>query len=121
MLFTFVSLGRFLEHMAKGKTSNALSQLMSLQATNATLVKKLDDGTTETETIAIELVQRGDLILVRPVEKRFVATNNVSVPTHTLQLLIVSLKNSRSSRPSNRFAPAKSSLWTASSFRAPVT
>lgn len=65
MLFTFVSLGRFLEHMAKGKTSNALSELLSLQASSATLIKKLDDGTTETQTIDIELVQRGDLILVR--------------------------------------------------------
>jgi Cu+-exporting ATPase len=70
MLLMFVSLGRWLEHIAKGKTSQALAKLMSLQATEARLVTTPPDTSEEhEELIPVELVQKNDKIRVRPGEK----------------------------------------------------
>lgn len=67
MLIVFIALGRMLEHKAKGKTSEALSTLMSLQAKEATLVTIDQEGRITSEKgIEIELVQKDDLIKVLP-------------------------------------------------------
>lgn len=81
MLFTFVSLGRWLEHIARGKTSEALTKLMVLQPNEATLIEGYKENNEnnssqdkeernfifDKETIVnIKLVQRNDVVKVAP-------------------------------------------------------
>ena len=61
ILLTLILLGRYLEILAKGRTSDVLSRVQQMQATSAVLVL---DGGVEENTSA-ELVQRGDLLKVK--------------------------------------------------------
>lgn len=64
VIIAFISLGRLLEENAKGNTSSAIKKLMGLQPKTVTIVK----GEVYKQ-IAIENVNIGDLIMVRPGEK----------------------------------------------------
>ena len=64
MLATFLTLGRYLEARAKGRTSEAIVKLVGLQPKKAVILK---DGV-EREIYAEE-VQVGDMLLIRPGEK----------------------------------------------------
>ncbi|GAB4307005.1 MAG: heavy metal translocating P-type ATPase [Methanobacteriaceae archaeon] len=64
MLATFLTLGRYLEARAKGRTSTAIKKLIGLQPQTAFIIQ---DG--EEKEIPIQDVQVGDLIRVRPGEK----------------------------------------------------
>ncbi|HOU69893.1 MAG TPA: heavy metal translocating P-type ATPase [Methanothrix sp.] len=64
MLATFLTLGRYLEARAKGRTSEAIVKLVGLQPKKAVILK---DGL-EREIYAEE-VQVGDILLIRPGEK----------------------------------------------------
>ncbi|KJS19513.1 MAG: ATPase P [Clostridiaceae bacterium BRH_c20a] len=64
IIITLIILGKLLEAIAKGKTSEAIKKLMGLQAKTARVVR---DG--KESDIPIEEVVAGDLIVVRPGEK----------------------------------------------------
>ncbi len=67
LLITFVMLGRLLENLAKAKTADAITKLLSLQPATAVLLE-VDEHTgevmAETE-IDTNLIQKGDILKVR--------------------------------------------------------
>ncbi|MCJ1295204.1 hypothetical protein MMC34_006766 [Xylographa carneopallida] len=95
MLITFITLGRYLENRAKGQTSKALSRLMSLAPSMATIYadpiaavkaaevwdnsnvveqKEIPDtgaqnNATEEKVIPTELIELGDVVILRPGDK----------------------------------------------------
>ncbi|KFH46414.1 Copper-transporting ATPase-like protein [Hapsidospora chrysogenum ATCC 11550] len=99
MLITFISLGRYLENRAKGQTSKALSRLMSLAPSMATIyadpiaaekaaeawsldAKELAEDSnkkgensassgsaSEEKVIPTELLQVGDIVIIKPGDK----------------------------------------------------
>ncbi|OGB91221.1 MAG: copper-translocating P-type ATPase [candidate division NC10 bacterium RIFCSPLOWO2_02_FULL_66_22] len=64
VIITLILLGRLLEAIAKGRTSEAIKRLMGLQAKTARVIR---DG--EEQDIPVEEVRIGDLVIVRPGEK----------------------------------------------------
>lgn len=64
VLITLIILGKLMEALAKGRTSEAIKSLMGLQAKTARVIR---DG--QERDIPIEDVQVGDFIVVRPGEK----------------------------------------------------
>ncbi|KAI5123517.1 hypothetical protein M0805_006677 [Coniferiporia weirii] len=68
MLIMFVSLGRYLENKAKGKTSAALTDLMALSPSMAIIYTDAPACTQE-KKIATELLQPGDTVKLVPGDK----------------------------------------------------
>lgn len=61
MILTLITVGKLLEAIAKGKTTDALESLMKLSPKNATVIR---DG--KEVVIPIENVLQGDIFIVRP-------------------------------------------------------
>lgn len=64
VIITLVRVGKYLEAKAKGGTSEAIKKLMALQVKTARVLR--DGGELD---IAVEDVQKGDVLLIRPGEK----------------------------------------------------
>jgi len=64
VIITLILLGKYLEAVAKGKTSEAIKKLMGLQAKTARVIRNGIE-----EDIPIEEVEVGDIVVVRPGEK----------------------------------------------------
>ncbi|WP_026893579.1 heavy metal translocating P-type ATPase [Clostridiisalibacter paucivorans] len=64
VIITLILLGKMLEAIAKGKTSEAIKKLMGLRAKTARVIRD-----NEEKDIAIEDVVEGDIVIVKPGEK----------------------------------------------------
>lgn len=64
VIITLILLGRYLEAIAKGKTSEAIKKLLKLQAKTARVIRNKKEI-----EIPIEEVKIGDIVIVRPGEK----------------------------------------------------
>ena len=64
LIITLIRVGKYLEAVAKGRTSAAIKALMGLRATTARVVR---DGVEQ--DVPIDSVRVGDVVIVRPGEK----------------------------------------------------
>jgi hypothetical protein len=65
-LITFILLGKYLEASAKGRTSEAITKLLTRLPPVAILLTKGPDGeVVKEETVETSLIHRGDLLKVR--------------------------------------------------------
>lgn len=64
LLIMFILLGKYLEAIAKGKTSEAIRKLLSLQAKTAIVIRNGKE-----QKISVDDVVAGDIIIVKPGEK----------------------------------------------------
>ena len=77
MIICFHITGRYLEFKAKGRTSQAIQKLLTLEAKSARI---LQDGKEEKE-VPVEMLQPGDIMVVRPGEK--IPTDGIVVDGHS--------------------------------------
>ncbi|GAA3325003.1 hypothetical protein GCM10020331_055120 [Ectobacillus funiculus] len=64
VLITLVLVGKYFESLAKGRTTEAISKLLSLQAKEALVIRNGEEVKVPLEEVVI-----GDTILVKPGEK----------------------------------------------------
>lgn len=67
MILSFVLFGKYIENMARGQTTRALSELISLFPESALVIA--GDTRPEGEVLPVDLIEHGDIVVLRPGEK----------------------------------------------------
>lgn len=89
MLISFILLGKYLEVLAKGKTSDALAKLTDLAPDTAYLLSLDDDGNAISEMeISTQLIQRNDILKIVPGAKVPVDGIVISGQSHVNESMI---------------------------------
>ncbi|MBR6244618.1 heavy metal translocating P-type ATPase [bacterium] len=68
MILTLITVGKMLESVSKGRTTDALKGLMQLSPKEATIVRKGADGIETEIAVPVGEVKKGDIFVVRPGE-----------------------------------------------------
>ncbi|XAR60391.1 Cu(2+)-exporting ATPase [Bertholletia excelsa] len=103
MLISFILLGKYLEVMAKGKTSDALAKLTELAPDTAYLVTLGNDGNAISETeISTQLLQRNDIIKIVPGAKVPVDGIVISGQSHVNESMITGEAMPIAKRPGDK-------------------
>jgi Cu+-exporting ATPase len=66
MLITFILLGKYLESAAKGKASNAITQLLTLQPPTALQLETCKDVESDAAEVPVSGLRKGDVVKVLP-------------------------------------------------------
>ncbi|MBI4143376.1 heavy metal translocating P-type ATPase [Candidatus Woesearchaeota archaeon] len=76
LIIGFIMLGKYLEHIVKGKASNSIRKLMDLQPRLAIVIRKEEEI-----QIPVEQVKAGDIFIVKPGEK--IAVDGIVIEGHS--------------------------------------
>lgn len=103
MLISFILLGKYLEVVAKGKTSDALAKLTDLAPDTAYLLSLDDDGNIISEMeISTRLLQRNDIIKIVPGAKVPVDGVVISGQSHVNESMITGEARAIAKRPGDK-------------------
>ncbi|OVA10248.1 Cation-transporting P-type ATPase [Macleaya cordata] len=103
MLITFILLGKYLEVMAKGKTSDALAKLTDLAPDTAFLLSFDGDGNVISENeISTALIQRNDVIKIVPGAKVPVDGVVIRGQSHVNESMITGEARPTAKRPGDK-------------------
>ncbi|XP_010913948.1 copper-transporting ATPase HMA4 [Elaeis guineensis] len=103
MLISFILLGKYLEVMAKGKTSDALAKLTDLAPETAFLLTLNEDGNVISEIeISTQLLQRNDVIKIVPGAKVPVDGIVINGQSHVNESMITGEAKAIAKRPGDK-------------------